>query len=97
MYLDATCLLYKGKTRVHTADFRHTTLGGRSDAVRHSGDVMHAGGGTHTNHLDLDALDPAITSLLFFISSWNNAKLSDITKASIAFTNADAGDEAMSI
>jgi len=92
VYLDASCLVYKGKKRVATVDYSTTRFGG--DAIRHSGDVMSANGGTHTIHLDLYALDPGITSLFFVLSSWDSAKMSDVSTAAVSFTNADADDDA---
>ena len=89
-FLDATCILYKGRTRVHTVDYRHT----RAPGVTHSGDQMHRSGGTHTIHIDLTRLSPGITSCVFVISAWQDATLADILSPSISFANADAPDDA---
>ena len=88
-YLDATCLLYRGKQLAGSVDFSKTAFGGQ--AVVHSGDVMRHGGGTHTITLDLLALDQDITSCVFVISAYAGATLMDILSPSIAFTDADAG------
>jgi stress response protein SCP2 len=88
VYLDATCLVYKGKERWHTVDYSNTHV--EDGAIRHSGDMMRDGGGTHTIHIDLNALDEAITSCIFVISAYANATLNDILSPSIAFTDADA-------
>lgn len=89
-YLDATCILYRGKQRFWTVDYQNRWDDNR--AVQHSGDVMTDNGGTHTIDLNLEALDRAITSCVFVVSAWNEATLSDITSSSIAFSDANAGD-----
>lgn len=88
-YLDATCLVYKGSELFATVDYTNTT----SRGIRHSGDVMRANGGTHTIEIDLQALDPAVTSCYFVISAWANATLFDILSPSISFSNAEDDTE----
>jgi stress response protein SCP2 len=90
--LDATCILYKGKKHLCTIDYRHKQTA--DGAVQHSGDVMQDNGGSHTMHLNLEALDPAVTSCVFVISAWAEATLSDIVSSSISFSDADAGEQA---
>mmetsp|Transcript_11227 Transcript_11227/g.16482 ORF Transcript_11227/g.16482 Transcript_11227/m.16482 type:complete len:863 (+) Transcript_11227:218-2806(+) len=92
IYLDATCLVYKGRERVHTIDYSHRLIGNdyNSSPIRHSGDIMNTNNGTHTIHLDLEALNPSITTCFFVLSAWNGAKLRDVTKASVSFRNADS-------
>jgi stress response protein SCP2 len=91
-YLDATCLLYKGKTLVDTVDYGHTS--DLSGAVMHSGDMMGDQEGTHTIHIDLAELPDSITSCVFVISAWSDATLADIISPSISFEDADAGEGA---
>ena len=55
---------------------------------------MREGGGTHIIHIDLKALDAAITSCVFVISAWAGATLSDILSPSISFSDADAEEDA---
>merc|ERR1712137_91391 len=88
-YLDATCLLYKGKRRAHTVDYMNREI--LDGAVSHSGDVMSENGGTHTIHLDLESMDPAITSCIFVLSAFAGAKLADILSPSISFIDRDTG------
>lgn len=79
-FLDASCLLYRGRHLVNTIDYQNTNMdnGSRIGAVVHSGDVMRGGGGTHTIQIDLEALPSDTTSLVFVISAWAEATLSDI-------------------
>mmetsp|Transcript_31352 Transcript_31352/g.47617 ORF Transcript_31352/g.47617 Transcript_31352/m.47617 type:complete len:794 (-) Transcript_31352:112-2493(-) len=93
VYLDASCLLYRGRKLIDTVEYINTRGPADSDAVQHSGDVMHASGGTHTIHLDLQSLDAGITSCVFVISAWADAKLSDIVSPSISFTDEEADGE----
>eukprot|EP00568_Trieres_chinensis_P011517 CAMPEP_0183315308 /NCGR_PEP_ID=MMETSP0160_2-20130417/51318_1 /TAXON_ID=2839 ORGANISM="Odontella Sinensis, Strain Grunow 1884" /NCGR_SAMPLE_ID=MMETSP0160_2 /ASSEMBLY_ACC=CAM_ASM_000250 /LENGTH=115 /DNA_ID=CAMNT_0025480835 /DNA_START=1 /DNA_END=348 /DNA_ORIENTATION=+ len=55
---------------------------------------MEVDGGTHTIHIHLDRMDSNITTCVFVISSWAEARLSDITSASISFKDSDAEPEA---
>lgn len=91
-YLDATCLVYKGKQLVHTVDYRHQNA--EEGAIQHSGDVMEQGRGTHTIHINLEQLSPTISSCVFVISAWADATLADILSPSIAFRNADSENDA---
>jgi stress response protein SCP2 len=91
-YLDATCLLYNAaKQRVHTVDYQNMYV--ENGAVQHSGDVMSAQSGTHTIHINLAELPESITSCVFVISAWDDAKLADIISPTIYFSDADAEDE----
>mmetsp|Transcript_6428 Transcript_6428/g.8450 ORF Transcript_6428/g.8450 Transcript_6428/m.8450 type:complete len:814 (-) Transcript_6428:470-2911(-) len=103
VFLDATCLLFRGRHLSDTIDYQNTVLHQRHPhrrnaytdilAVEHSGDVMRDGGGTHTIDINLDALDGDITSCIFVISAWADATLSDMTSASISFVDPDAGPD----
>jgi stress response protein SCP2 len=86
-YLDATCLVYKGKKLVNTVDYSRRTI---QHGIRHSGDEMGDGTGSHTIHLDLASLDTGITSCIFVLSAWAEATLLDIESASVSFVDADA-------
>jgi stress response protein SCP2 len=86
-FLDATCLLYRGKLLVGNVDYLRRT--GGDGAVRHSGDILRDGVGTHTIHINLSQLQPEITSCVFVISAFNGATLSDILTPTISFTDAD--------
>mmetsp|Transcript_18638 Transcript_18638/g.53751 ORF Transcript_18638/g.53751 Transcript_18638/m.53751 type:complete len:792 (-) Transcript_18638:61-2436(-) len=98
-YLDATCLIFRGRNLSDTIDYQNRVLHQhhphRRNAVNdvlvvhHSGDVMQVDGGTHTIEIDLDALDNEVTSCVFVVSAWNGAQLADITSASISFVDAD--------
>ncbi|KAL3914523.1 MAG: hypothetical protein SGARI_000077 [Bacillariaceae sp.] len=90
-YLDATVVLFKGKERVETVDYGRTYS--QRGAVVHSGDVISNNTGTHTININLEAMDTSITSLVFVISAWNQATLSDITSASVTFRDSDVEDE----
>lgn len=88
MFLDATCLMYAGKKLVSTIDYMNTS--DKYGAVIHSGDVMLEGSGTHTISLDLQRIDPNVTTCVFVLSAWNNATLIDVTTASVTFKDANA-------
>jgi len=88
-YLDATCLVYEGKKLLHTVDYSNTRLPGNSSPIIHSGDIIEENRGTHTIHLNLEALKESITTCVFVLSAWASATLSDITTASISFRDAD--------
>jgi stress response protein SCP2 len=90
-YLDATVLLMKGKTIAETIDYSNTSSS--DGAVRHSGDQIGNHSGTHTIDIDLGALDKNTTSLVFVLSAWASATLSDISSASVAFRDAEASEE----
>ncbi|CAB9519891.1 ubiquitin-conjugating enzyme [Seminavis robusta] len=90
-YLDATCLLYKGKKLLETVDYRNRQ--GSQGAVVHSGDVMTADGGTHTISLDLARVDAGVTSCVFVLSAWASATLADILSPSVSFDDADADED----
>lgn len=92
MFLDATCLMYAGQKRVATIDYQNTS--DKFGAVIHSGDVMSEGSGTHTISLDLQRIDPNVTTCIFVLSAWSNATLKDVTSASITFKDADACHDA---
>jgi len=93
VYLDATCLLYSGNTLTHTVDYRNRSGPAESHDVQHSGDAMHPGGGTRTIQLDLQLLEVNITSCVFVISTWKDAKLSDIVSPSISFMDEEGDGE----
>lgn len=83
IYLDASCLVYEGKKRVATIDYRHLYY--KDNAVIHSGDRVDETNGLHTIVLDLTKFSSDVTSLFFVLSAWNNATLFDIKDASIMF------------
>jgi len=88
-YLDATCLVYKKKKLVSTVDYRRTFS---ENAIRHSGDVITDGAGSHTIELDLCQLDSDVTACIFVLSAFADATLLDITSASVSFADANAND-----
>ena len=90
-FLDATCLLYSGKRRLHLVDFCHRSA--ENGAVTHSGDIMPNGGGSHTIHLDLQSLPSNVTSCVFVLSAYAEATMADILSPSISFTDAESGTE----
>jgi stress response protein SCP2 len=55
---------------------------------------MNDHGGSHTIDLNLEALDPAITSCVFVISAWSTATLADFVTTTISFLDADAAESA---
>ncbi|GFH55893.1 hypothetical protein CTEN210_12369 [Chaetoceros tenuissimus] len=83
IYLDASCLVYKGKKRVATIDYSHLYY--KDNAVIHSGDRINEKTGLHTIELDLTKFSPDVTSLFFVLSAWDKATLFDIKDASIRF------------
>ncbi|KAL3944056.1 MAG: hypothetical protein SGBAC_001884 [Bacillariaceae sp.] len=91
-FLDATCLVYKGKQRVDTIDYSNRV--GCNGAILHSGDQMEGQQGTHTITIDLEQLPSTVTTCMFVISAWADATLSDILSPSIAFRDDDAPQEA---
>lgn len=91
-YLDATCLVYKEKTLFKTIDYSQMMYG-RNGVIRHSGDQIGDGTGSHTINLDLSRLSSDVTSCIFVLSAWSSATLLDITSASVAFRDADDADE----
>ena len=90
-FFDATCLVYKNKKLTRTVDYMQQGC----EFIRHSGDVMGDGTGSHTIHLDLSRMDSDVTSCIFVLSAWSEATLLDITSASVSFTDANAGDSAL--
>lgn len=89
-YLDATCLLFHGKTLLETIDYSHRT--DSRGAVWHSGDVTTASTGSHTIRMDLGALHPRVTSCVFVLSAWADATLDDIKSPRVSFANAEGND-----
>eukprot|EP00957_Ditylum_brightwellii_P178499 13597255-Ditylum_brightwellii.AAC.1 len=74
-------------------DYRNRSGPAESHDVQHSGDAMHPGGGTRTIQLDLQLLEVNITSCVFVISTWKDAKLSDIVSPSISFMDEEGDGE----
>jgi stress response protein SCP2 len=91
-YLDATCLLYEGKTLKHTVDY--SSVEAEDGGVVHSGDVMTAQGGTHTIRINLESLPSSITTCMFVISAFADATLADIVTPSVSFRDEDADEDA---
>jgi stress response protein SCP2 len=88
IFLDATCLVYKGKKRVSTIDYCNRFCAG--NAIAHSGDQIHGTTGLHTIDLNLAALDREVTSLFFVLSAWSEATLLDVESAAISFQDLDS-------
>jgi len=84
-YLDATCLVYQGKKRVATVDYKSRPYTG----IVHSGDVIQGEHGQHTIQLDLNVLPKSVTTCVFVVSAWNGATLADIYSPTISLQDND--------
>ncbi len=83
-FLDATCLVYKGKKLVETIDYSRTI--DKKRAIVHSGDIMIENTGSHTIQLDLSRIDG--DTCIFVLSAYMEATLFEIKSASISFYDA---------
>ncbi|KAK9843303.1 hypothetical protein WJX74_010075 [Apatococcus lobatus] len=80
-FLDATMfLLAKGGRIVDTVDFASTRSFGtsRPGAVSHSGDIMHASGGTHTIDVQMAQLGANVVSLVLVLSAYSGSHLNNM-------------------
>lgn len=96
-YLDATCFLYSETgTELDVIDFR--SMASQCGSVSHSGDVMTGnvsanGGGTHTIGLNLQTLSADVKNIVFVVSAYSHAKLSDIINPSLVCRDPSSNTE----
>ncbi|KAJ7381006.1 hypothetical protein OS493_004601 [Desmophyllum pertusum] len=85
-YLDASVLIYSGKSFQGLVDYSHRVFTG----VSHSGDVMdHARRlGHHTIDVKLKSLPSSVDKLFFTLSAWHSPNISKYKKPSLRFFDA---------
>ena len=85
-YLDASVLIYSGKSYQGFVDFDNQDFSG----ISHSGDVMDDAKrlGHHTINVKLKSLPANIDKLLFTLSAWNSPNISKFKKPSLRFFDA---------
>lgn len=87
-YLDASCLVFNGKTYTAVVDYRNCTFSTKS--IWHSGDVMdhvHRRG-HHTIEVRLKDLPSSVTHLFFTLSAWNSPTIAHYPSPSLKFFEA---------
>lgn len=87
-FLDASCLVFNGKTYLNVVDYRHRLL--ENSSIWHSGDVMdHANRkGHHTIEVRLKQLPTSVTHLYFTLSAWNSPTIAHYPNPSLKFFEA---------
>lgn len=87
-YLDASCLIFSGKSHIATVDYNHRRY--NSDAVKHSGDVMDRVKriGHHTIEVHLKDIPSNVTHLYFTLSAWNSPTIAHYPNPSLKFFEA---------
>ncbi|KAK3243807.1 hypothetical protein CYMTET_46556 [Cymbomonas tetramitiformis] len=73
-FLDASCLVFDWQGNF-IANVDYASLSWQS--IRHSGDIIEDGKGTHTIHVDLSALPKTVKALYFTMSGWSGATLAE--------------------
>ena len=87
-FLDASCLVFNGKTHKAVVDFGHTVFS--SNSIWHSGDVMDdvSRKGHHTIEVRLKELPSSVTHLFFTLSAWNSPTIAHYPSPSLKFFEA---------
>nr|XP_032826639.1 uncharacterized protein LOC116951905 isoform X2 [Petromyzon marinus] len=82
-YLDASVLVYQGKSEAGIVDYRHTSFPG----ITHSGDIMddNAAQGHHVINVCLNKLPADTTSLFFTLSAWSSPTIGKFKHPSFSF------------
>ena len=90
-YLDASVLIYSGKSFQGLVDFNDGDFSG----VSHSGDVMdHANSlGHHTIDVKLKSLPSSVDKLFFTLSAWDSPNISKFKNPSLRFFDAKEPDK----
>lgn len=88
-YLDASVLLYSGKSFVEVVDWSHKKSM-TCTAVWHSGDVLDVKNnlGHHTINVKLKSMHSGINKLFFTLSAWNSPNISRYPNPSLRFFDA---------
>ena len=85
-YLDASALVFTGKTFVEVVDYtkRGKTVG---EAICHSGDLMDDNNriGHHIIHVELQKIPANVTNVFFTLSAWNSPTISHFKNPSMKF------------
>ncbi|XP_041364537.1 uncharacterized protein LOC121379920 [Gigantopelta aegis] len=97
-YLDASCLVYKGKQFLEVYDFHpehqaETTV--CKGIITHTGDKMDDLNkvGHHTIKVSLQQLPPHVTHLFFTLSGWSCNSIKEFPDLSLKFYDARAPDD----
>ena len=87
-YLDASCLVFKGKAYTNTVDYSHCSFSNNS--IWHSGDIMDDVNrkGHHTIEVRLKELPSLVTHLFFTLSAWSSPTIAHYPKPSLKFFEA---------
>jgi len=87
-YLDASCLVFTGKTYNSVIDYRHCSF--LNNSVWHSGDVMDPLNrkGHHTIEVRLKELPVSVTHLFFALSAWQSPTIAHYPNPSLKFFEA---------
>jgi len=88
-YLDASCLVFNGKTCTQVVDYRHRLFSKQS--IWHSGDVMDDVNrkGHHTIEVRLQELSKEpVTHLFFTLSAWSSPTIAHYPNPSLKFFEA---------
>lgn len=87
-FLDASCLIFSGKSHVGTVDYRHRIFSGK--AIWHSGDVMDHFNrtGHHTIEIHMKTIPANVTHLYFTLSAWNSPTIAHFPNPSLRFFEA---------
>lgn len=87
-FLDASCLIFTGKSYIATVDYCHRSY--NSNAIKHSGDVMdnHQRIGHHTIEVHLKDIPSNVTHLYFTLSAWNSPTIAHYPNPSLKFFEA---------
>jgi stress response protein SCP2 len=91
-YLDGICMAYAEDACVSTVDYRGHKPGSEvpKDAITHSGDLMHDGGGRHRLLVQLSKVPHKVTELYFLLSAYNCGDLALFKKPSINFIDGNS-------
>ena len=87
-YLDASCLVFSGKTYVNVVDYRSRVF--LNNSIWHSGDVMDDVNrkGHHTIEVRLKELPASVTHLFFTLSAWDSPTIAQYPNPSLKFFEA---------
>lgn len=89
-FLDASCLLFSGKSHVGTVDYSRPNRIFSGNSIRHSGDVMddYSRIGHHTIEVRLKTIPANVTHLYFTLSAWNSPTIAHFPNPSLRFFEA---------
>jgi stress response protein SCP2 len=88
--LDASCLIFSGKSCVGIVDYCQTEYGKTAKAIWHSGDAMDQvkKTGRHTVDAKLKEIPSSVTHLYFTLSAWNSPTIAHYLDPCLKFFEA---------